>query len=124
MDLPNLDVFSWYLIVLLLFSAISFLVFGLSCLFAPYMVEEFKRYGLKNFRILNGYLQIGGALGLLLGFYFRTIGLFASAGLAILMVMGFMIRLKIRDGFVKSFPAFFYAALNLTIYFLLLKTKF
>ena len=29
-----------------------------------------------------------------------------------LMLLGFCVRLKIKDGFVKSFPSFFYMALN------------
>ena len=122
MAYPNLNEFSWYLTALLIFSSLSFIIFGLSSLFAPYMVTEFERYGLKKFRVSNGYLQLLGAIGLGLAFYFRTVGLAASAGLAILMVLGFIVRLRIKDGFVKSFPAFFYAVLNAFIYFLLLKT--
>lgn len=121
MEYPNLIVFSFEIKVLIVFSAVSFLVFGLSCLFAPYMVLEFKRYGLSKFRKLNGVVQLLGALGLLLDFYKTHFGILASGGLGILMVLGFLVRLKIRDGFVKSFPAFFYAVLNFTILFLLLK---
>lgn len=118
---PNLIAFSFEIKVLVIFSSVSFLVFGLSCLFAPYMVLEFKRYGLAKFRTLNGLLQILGALGLLLLFYQPIFALVASGGLGILMVLGFLVRLKIKDGFVKSFPAFFYAVLNFTILFLLIK---
>lgn len=121
MAYSNTDYFSWYLIGLIIFSSLSFIIFGLSCLFAPYMIEEFKRYGLKNFRQLNAYLQLAGAMGLLLGFYRPIVGILASAGLAILMVAGFMVRLKIKDGFIKSFPAFFYVVINLVIFVLLIR---
>jgi hypothetical protein len=36
----------------------------------------------------------------------------SAAGLALLMFLGFCVRLKIGDGFIKSFPSFFYCALN------------
>ncbi|WP_238719030.1 DoxX family protein [Pelagihabitans pacificus] len=101
---------------LVLFSGISFIFFGVSCLFAPYMVMEFERYGLKKFRIPNGFLQIFGGIGLLVGLYHTPLLLAASSGLALLMAAGFGVRLRIKDGFIKSFPAFFYFLLNLVIF--------
>lgn len=83
------------------------------------MVTEFKRYGLTKFRKLNGYLQLFGAMGLFIGFYQPVVGIIASLGLALLMALGFLVRLKIKDGFVKSFPAFFYMIVNIIICFLL-----
>ncbi|GMN10196.1 hypothetical protein MTsPCn9_13890 [Croceitalea sp. MTPC9] len=116
----NTNYFSWYLIGLMTFSAISFIIFGLSCLYSSFMVSEFERYGLKNFRKLNAYLQLVGGVGLVFGFYWKIFGILASAGLAILMILGFMVRLKIRDSFIKSFPAFFYIVVNTTILVLLI----
>ncbi|MEO0526909.1 MAG: DoxX family protein [Bacteroidota bacterium] len=122
MEHPNFDGLSLSLVSLMVFSASSFIVFGLSCLYSPYMVSEFERYGLKQFRKANGFLQLVGALGLFLGFYYRMIGLAASAGLVILMLLGLGTRLKIRDGFLKSIPAFFYMIVNIVIYFLLIRS--
>ncbi|MDT0538849.1 DoxX family protein [Croceitalea sp. P059] len=119
MDYPNVNAFSLSLIVFLVGSGLSFLVFGFSCLFSPYMVAEFKRYGLITYRRLNGYLQVIGGLGLFLSFYKPLIGIIASLGLAVLMLLGFLVRLKIKDGFIKSFPAFFYMIINGIICFLL-----
>lgn len=99
--------------VLLLFSSISFLFFGFSCLFSLYMKIEFKRYGLDKFRKTVGVLQLMGAIALLFGFYVAPIGLMGSLGLSLLMFLGVAVRIKIKDGLVKTMPALFYALLNL-----------
>jgi uncharacterized membrane protein len=41
-----------------------------------------------------------------------------SGGLALLMFLGFIVRIKIRDGFLRSSPAFIYMIINLIIFFL------
>ena len=85
------------------------------------MVLEFERYGLSKFRVLNGYLQILGALALLAGFFFLPFALAGSLGLSILMTMGLIVRIRLRDGFLKLFPAFFYMVLNMAIFLLVFK---
>ena len=54
--------------LLLIFSAISFLFFGIGCLRSPYLIAEFERYGVPQFRTLTGLLQLLGGLGILGGF--------------------------------------------------------
>jgi hypothetical protein len=80
------------------------------------MKKEFKRYGLSQFQHLTGALEILGALGLLLGLKFKIILMISSAGLALLMFLGFGVRIKIKDSFIQSFPAFFYMLLNFYIF--------
>lgn len=99
-------------LVLIWFSAISFLFYGLSYYLSSGMKDEFKRYGLEKFAFLTSTLQILGGLGLIIGLQFYPILLLSSGGLALLMVFGFMVRLKIRDGFWRSLPAFLYLVLN------------
>jgi len=41
--------------------------------------------------------------------------LLASTGLFLLMLAGFVVRLKIKDNFIKSSPSFTFAILNLFI---------
>ncbi len=106
------------------FSAISFLFFAVACLFTVQMKNEFKRYGLVSYRITVGVLQLLGTLGLVFGyFYSTTIQTAAAAGLSILMILGFLVRLKIRDTFIQSAPSFIYAVLNACIFALLLKSQ-
>ena len=92
----------------LLFCVVSFLGYGLSCLLTARMNREFERYGLVRFRVLTGLLQIAGALGLLGGLRFPLIGATAAGGLTLLMLLGFGVRLKIRDGIARSLPALLY----------------
>ena len=77
-----------------------------------YMVQEFERYGLPQFRKLTGVLQLLGASGLLAGLQFPLIGAMAAGGLAFQMLIGFGVRVKIRDSFIRSIPALAYLIFN------------
>lgn len=79
------------------------------------MVAEFERYGLNKYRRLTGCLQIVGALALLGGLFYVPLAVIASAGLSILMFMGLAVRIHLRDSFIQSTPALFYAVLNMII---------
>jgi uncharacterized membrane protein YphA (DoxX/SURF4 family) len=105
------------LTILILFSAISFLWYGLNCLFNKKMFQEFQRFGLSKFRKLTGILQLLGAIGLLMGFIYPILTPMASAGLALLMLFGFLVRIKFKDGLLVSLPAFALMLLNLFILF-------
>jgi hypothetical protein len=98
--------------ILNLFCALSFIGYGVSCLTAAHMVREFKRFELPNYRKLTGILQLLGAVGLLIGFRFPIIGALAAGGLALQMLIGFGVRLKIRDPFLHGIPAFIYLLIN------------
>ena len=103
------------------FSAFSFLFFGFGCFFLSQMKKEFVRYGLTKFRKVVGVLQLVGGLGLLLGyFYSPTVQAAAALSLSILMVLGFGVRLKIRDGIFQSAPSLLYALLNGYIFYQLI----
>ena len=98
------------------FSGVAFVYFGFNCFFSSFIVSEFERYSLPNYRKLTGFLQLIGAGGLLFGLYFSPLILFlASMGLFLLMILGFVVRLKIKDNFIKSSPSFVFAVLNLLI---------
>lgn len=98
---------------LVLFTSISFLCYGVSCLLTSRMQQEFHRFGLARYRCLTGVLQLVGAMGVLAGLALPALGCVAAAGLALLMLLGFGVRLKIRDGLVQSSPALFYLGVNL-----------
>ena len=101
------------MVVLAFFSGISFLFFGISCFVSPRMKREYVRYGLDTYRTLTGALQIIGGLGQLVGIIILPIlGVISSGGLCILMLLGFLVRLKIKDTFSQSLPAFMYAIVN------------
>jgi hypothetical protein len=106
--------------IALLFSAVSFVIFGVSCLISPYMTAEFKRYKLSKYRVLTGILQLLGSVALLLGLKWTVLAILGGSGLALLMLLGFITRIRIRDSFLKSFPSFFYMVLNFVLVYLLI----
>ena len=106
--------------LLLAFSALSFLFFGLGCSTNPRLKLEFVRYGLAQYRILTGWLQCLGAAGIAAGYFWPPLQLFSTAGLAVLMLLGVGVRIKIRDSILQTLPAFGYCVLNAFLFFELL----
>jgi hypothetical protein len=107
------------LVVLAVFSAVSFYAYGVGCLLAAHMVVEFNRYGLAKFRALTGILQLLGAVGLTIGVLgVPVIGFLAAIGLSLQMALGVGVRIKIRDSLLQCMPAFFYFCLNAWIAYL------
>jgi len=90
--------------------------FGISCFVDSRMRSEFIRYGLSKYRPLVGVLQIIGALSLIIGyFYLPMLAFVASLGLSVLMILGFAVRLKIKDTTLQSSPSLIYCILNVII---------
>lgn len=98
------------------FSAISFIIYGILSFRSNIMKSEFKRWGISKFRFIVGCAQLSGGFGLLIGYYFQIMTLISSFGLALLMLLGFILRLTVKDGVIKSIPAFFYMLVNLYIF--------
>ena len=99
--------------VLSMFSGSSFLFYGLSCLFSSHMKNEFNRFGISQFLKLTGTLQILGGFALLIGFWkIPLLAFIGAAGLALLMLLGSIVRIKIKDSFLHSSPAFIFTILN------------
>jgi uncharacterized membrane protein YphA (DoxX/SURF4 family) len=98
--------------VFTLISAVSFLIYGSSFFATAGMKEEFERYGLDAYRKLIGLLQLLGGAGLLIGLLYLPILIISSAGLCLLMMIGFVVRLKMKDGFFPSMPSFIFMLLN------------
>ncbi len=103
--------------ILILISGLSFLTYGIAYFTSPQMKNEFVRFGLGKFGQLTAVLEIMGAVGLMAGILINSILLISSAGLAILMILGVLVRLKVKDGLFVTFPALFYLGLNAIIFF-------
>lgn len=80
------------------------------------MKAEFERFGLAKFGTLTAILEIAGGLGLLLGFFVPFLLLISSAGLALLMLFGFITRLYIKDSLWVSLPALAFMLINSYIF--------
>ena len=108
--------------LLLIFSGVSFLFYGISCLTSAFMANEFIRYGIPQFRKLTGVLQLLGALGIIIGFWVGHLQLISTIGLSFLMLLGIFTRIMIKDDFIKTFPAIFYFLLNAYLGFEIIQT--
>ena len=110
--------------VLVLFSSLSFLSYGVAYFKSPKMKSEFIRFGLSKFGTLTAILEILGALGLLFGLIFDYLLVISSGGLALMMFLGVAVRLRVKDGFIAILPALFFLGLNAFIFFETLKISF
>lgn len=104
-------------LTLILFSAIAFIFYGYMCLMTNHMKAEFQRYGMTKFRKLTGVLELLGGIGLLVGLEFNPILLLSSAGLAALMLLGTIVRIKTKDPWMQIIPAFSLMLMNGYIFF-------
>ena len=103
-------------LILILISSFSFLIYGIVYFTSSHMKSEFKRFGQEKFGVLTAVLEILGALGLLIGLIYNPILLLASGGLGLLMFLGVIVRLKVRDKFWVLIPALFFMILNFYIF--------
>ena len=85
------------------------------------MKSEFKRFNLEKLGLLTIILECVGAAGLLIGLLYNPISLISSGGLALLMFLGTIVRIRLKDSLWVSLPALFYMFLNAYIFFEALK---
>ena len=94
-------------VVLILFSALSFLAYGTACFPSGYIRREFERYRLGAQRTLVGGLQMYAAVGLLAGLNQPWMGRAAAGGLALMMLVAVGVRIKIKDTLLQTLPRSF-----------------
>jgi uncharacterized membrane protein YphA (DoxX/SURF4 family) len=100
---------------LLLFSAVSFIFYGISSFFSKRMLSEYARWGYKNQRILLGCLQLLGGVGLLIGITNTVLLSVASFLLTFMMITAVFVRIKIKDNIIQMSPAILYTVINFII---------
>jgi len=102
--------------IVLIFSSISFLFYGISYFTSTKMKSEFKRFGLEKFGAVTAILELIGGLGLIIGLKFNPVLVVSSFGLALLMFLGVLVRIKVKDSILITLPALFYMLLNLYLF--------
>lgn len=102
---------------LIVISSLSFLGYGIAYFKSPQMKNEFRRFGLGKFGAIVAIFELLGAIGLLVGLRYLPILLISAAGLTILMFLGVLTRIKVKDSFFVSLPAFLFMLLNGYIFF-------
>ena len=106
-----------YNLVILLFSAISFIFYGISSFYSDRMISEYERWGYKNFRKIIALLQLIAGVGLLIGLYFPLLLTIVSALLTIMMITAIFVRIRIKDNIINILPAILYSILNFIIFY-------
>ena len=106
-----------YDLVILLFSAISFIFYSVSSFYSDRMIFEYERWGYKKFRKIIASLQFLAGVGLLIGWYFSLLLTLVSALLTLMMITAIFVRIRIRDNIINMFPAILYAILNFIIFY-------
>ncbi len=79
------------------------------------MVDDFQRFGLERLRMLTGLLEVLGGAGLLVGLKWQPILVISAGGLALLMLIAFLVRLRMRDSLAASLPSLLFMLLNVLI---------
>ena len=98
--------------VILLIISISFFYYGLSCLIDNRMKVEFHRFGIPQHRKLIGISQLIASLLMAIGYFYPLLAFIAAIGLALQMLLGFILRISIRDGVLQSSPSLIFMVLN------------
>ena len=106
------------LMALILVSSLSFMTYGITYFTSTRMKEEFKRFGLEKIGPLTAILELLGATGLLVGLIYQPVLLLSAGGLTLLMFLGIVVRVNVKDGLLVSLPALFYMLLNAYIFFI------
>ncbi len=101
--------------ILPLLSASAFIFYGLLILVSNHMRLEFRRYKLERFRTLTGYLEVAGGAGQIAGLYISYLMVLSSAGLALLMLLGILVRIRSKDTWTEIVPALVLMLMNILI---------
>ncbi len=96
-------------------SSLSFAIYGAGCFLSREMAVEFERYRLGSMRPVIGALQIAASVGLLAGLAFPPLLALSAGGLAAMMLLAVLVRVRIRDPWYAALPALGFLALNLYI---------
>lgn len=78
------------------------------------MKNEFVRFGLGQYALLTIVFEIVGALGILIGLFWKIklLLLISAIGLTVMMFLGILVRIKVKDSLFVILPAFFFFVLN------------
>lgn len=74
----------------------------------PGAIEAISRVGVKENQYNQlAFLELIGALGLLVGIWIKPIGIAASIGIALYFIGAQTAHIRMKDSFAKMFPALF-----------------
>ena len=101
--------------IIIIFTAVSFISYGINSFISHKMILEFKRWGLEKRRKEIGSFQFVCGVGILLGLKYTFILIASSIILIIMMIVAVYIRIKIKDNISEILPAIAYLVLGIII---------
>ena len=101
--------------LIIIFTGISFLVYGVNSFYSNKMISEFERWGLKERRKLIACFQLLCGSMLLLGIKHNPVLIISSIMLIIMMLVAIYVRIKIRDDISEILPAVTFFILGIII---------
>lgn len=83
---------------------------------AKYWVEMFEHLRLPQwFRVVTGFVQLVGAVMLIIGYWSSGAVAWAGIWLGITMLLACLAHIKVHDPIGKTMPAFVFAVLNIVL---------
>ena len=104
-----------YFLILVLFTGLSFVAYGINSFISKRMKSEFKRWNLKKERKAIASCQLIGGATLLFGLESNIMLLLSSSFLGVMMLVAIGVRIKVRDNISDILPAFAYLVLSAII---------
>ncbi|WP_257348717.1 DoxX family protein [Pseudalkalibacillus decolorationis] len=81
-----------------------------------YWVDIFKHLELPQwFRVVTGFVQLIGAVVLIIGYWYTGAVAWAGIWLGITMLLACLVHFRVKDSIGKTAPAFVFALLNITL---------
>ena len=101
-----------YFFVLVLFTGLSFVAYGVNSFISKRMKSEFQRWNLKKDRKAIASCQLIGGVALLFGLEWNIMLVLSSSFLGVMMLVAIVVRIKVKDNISDILPAFAYLVLS------------
>ena len=101
-----------YFLTLVLFTGLSFIVYGVNSFISKRMKSEFQRWNLKKERKAIASCQLIGGVALIFGLEWNIILVLSSSFLGLMMLVAIGVRINVKDNISDILPAFAYLVLS------------
>tara|TARA_B100000900_G_scaffold55211_2_gene41075 strand:+ start:3971 stop:4315 length:345 start_codon:yes stop_codon:yes gene_type:complete len=101
-----------YFLILVLFTGLSFIVYGVNSFISKRMKSEFQRWNLKKERKAIASCQLIGGVALIFGLEWNIILVLSSSFLGLMMLVAIGVRINVKDNISDILPAFAYLVLS------------
>ena len=104
-----------YFLVLVIFTGLSFVAYGINSFISKRMKSEFQRWNLKKDRKAIASCQLIGGVALLFGLEWNIMLVLSSSFLGVMMLVAIVVRIKVKDNISDILPALAYLVLSVII---------